>query len=151
MAQTAREQDSVDEQKLPRAVLYKISGIVIATIFGTYIAGAYLIAKNYSALGLEKNAKNTIQLLILITLALLVLILLGESIITNNLFVLFLLQVIPIYLLAKTYQGNAIKRHILQGGYFHSNWIAFCIGIATYFIVTAIGGVFFILLASAVR
>ena len=58
MSRAAKETVSYQDQAVHPERLYKVSGIGMASIIGTCLSAGYLIAKNYRALGLNRQAKQ---------------------------------------------------------------------------------------------
>lgn len=107
----------------PDFKLYSVKGIVIATFFGSALAGGYLIAKNYQRLGKQSYARWA---LFYAVLALITTVFLGEVLLES---VPATMVSIPIFfamwLAAKQLQGAAIEQHMQNQGQLESCWKAF--------------------------
>jgi hypothetical protein len=116
----------------PKPKLYSVVAIDIATVVGSWLAGAVLISRNYSRLGDRDAARNAILFGIAATVALAVVILsivVPENAERGVRYVSEGVQVGMIHLLASRFQGAALKSHEAAGGEFYSRWRAFGIGI----------------------
>ena len=109
--------------------LFKITGIGLATFFGTVFAGGILMAINFSRLGREAEAKKALIFSALATLAIIgVSFLIPDDV--NIPSVAFTVpQIIIMIQLAKKHQASDIESHVNLGGKTSSNWIAFGISL----------------------
>ncbi len=111
--------------------LYSQRAISIATFFGSPLAAAYLIKKNYEALNEDEKARKAFLVGIFSTMALFALIFsIPEAIIDRipNMVIPAIYTGI-IYSWVERYQGKAIKEHLEKGGEFHSGWKATGVGL----------------------
>lgn len=108
---------------------YKLSGIGLATFFGSPIAGGYLISRNYKVVGRDAEAKKAIIYSVLGTLAMFAVITFIESFFTLPNTTYSVPQVMAVYLLARQYQGELLETHKTNNGQFFSNWRAFGISL----------------------
>jgi len=120
--------------------LYKISGIGIATFFGSMLAGGFLMSRNYKKLGKDAAAMKALVYSALATVAVLVIsFLIPEDLNIPNL-AFTIPQIIVMVQLAKKKQGNDIDAHVANGGALASDWKAF--GISLLVIVALMAAVF---------
>lgn len=116
-----------DPSLFARPRLYSISAIDVATAFGSWLAGAVLISRNYSRLGDLDAARNAILVGIGATLALAAVVLsipvpesgeraLGYGVQGT--------QVAVVHLLASRLQRASLDSHAAAGGEFYSRWRA---------------------------
>ena len=120
--------------------LYKISGIGIATFFGSILAGGFLMSRNYKKLGKDAAAIKALVYSALATVAVLVIsFLIPEDLNIPNL-VFTIPQIIVMVQLAKKEQGSDIDAHVANGGALASDWKAF--GISLLVIVALMALVF---------
>ncbi|PCI42095.1 MAG: hypothetical protein COB51_13395 [Moraxellaceae bacterium] len=109
--------------------LYKISGVGLATVLGSPIAGGILMSQNFRRLGNQAAANKTLVLSILGTIAVFVI----AYFIPENIDVpgaaLTVPQLIIMIMLTKQFQESDIKQHQEAGGIMASNWKAFGIAI----------------------
>lgn len=119
---------------VPKYKLYSIKAVVIATIFGTPLAGGYLISRNFSVLG---NKKYALWSIVFAVLAILVSFVLG-NVIPENVppMVVSLPILFVITQLMKTLQGSALDQHLSHGGKLESCWKAF--GISMIFLIVVL-------------
>ena len=102
--------------------LFRLSGIGIATFFGTVLAGGILMAMNFRALGEGRRVWPTLGISLIAMFAVL---LLGFLVPEDVPGILFMLpQLVLITWLAKHYQGAAIAARIAVGSPMRSNWLA---------------------------
>lgn len=121
--------DKAKDQGIINYKLYKISGIGIATFFGSILAGGLLVSKNFKNLGKDSAARNT---LIYSFLATIIIIAVAYMIpddwhVPNMSFTLP--QLIVMVQLAKKHQEKDIEDHVAMGGLLASNWKAFGISL----------------------
>jgi len=116
---------------------YKISGIGIATFFGSLIAGGYLAAYNLKALGRHHEARN-VMITTIVASALIV-------IVSYTLPSRFnipgvaagIVQTMIMVQFSKKWFGYDIASHITNHGKMYSNWKAF--GISMLFLLLLLG------------
>ena len=118
--------------------LYKVSGIGIATLFGTPIAGGLLMSKNYKMLGNITAANQAILYSIIGTLAIIAIAALIPESWNVPSSVFSAPQLVVMILLAKQLQERHILQHQLKGGKLASNWKAFGIGFLVLLALIAI-------------
>lgn len=104
------------------APLFRINGIGIATVLGSVAAGGWLIALNYQALGLPRQALKAKVFALLSLIPLLLLSALTPEQVPGVVFVIP--QVLATVYLARSLQGEAIAARIAAGGPMRSNWRA---------------------------
>jgi len=120
--------------------LYKISGIGIATFFGSILAGGFLMSRNYKKLGKHAAATKALVYSAIATVAVLVIsFLIPEDLNIPNL-AFTIPQIIVMVQLAKKEQGADIEAHAANGGVLASDWKAF--GISLLVIVALMAAVF---------
>lgn len=131
------------EQVLPSAAapavrLYKISGIALATVFGSVLAGGLLMSLNYRMLGLEQKATRALQYSVLaIALILAAAFLIPpEWKIPDTAFTIP--QLLAMIILSRQLQGEAIAAHRGAAGLMASNWKAFGISLLVMIAVIAL-------------
>lgn len=113
------------------APLFRISGIGLATVLGSVLAGGWLIAMNYTALGRPAQARKAKLFSVLAIIALMVLSLLLPVQVPAAAFVV--VQVLGTVHLARSLQGEAIAARAASGRPMRSNWLA--AGISLVFLV----------------
>ncbi len=119
-----------------RSKLFKLSGITIATFIGSIIAGAILMAINYSRLGQSTHARLTIIYGFIATVALFTAFYFLPENIPGAVFQVP--QLVGMYQLAKYYQGKDLEAHEAAGGALASNWIAFAISLLVAIVLVAL-------------
>jgi hypothetical protein len=115
--------------------LYNSSAVTLATFFGTPAAGSVLMAINYQRLGEKANAVLAVVLGFLVTgLAL------GFGYVLPNGvgYPLGLGLLVGMRLVATKLQGEAVARHVSQGGRLGSKWVAFGVGMAFLCVIFAV-------------
>lgn len=122
--------------------LYRMSAVGIATFFGTPLAGAYIMAHNLRALGLQGRVRNAwwmgIGLLALVMV-------IGYWLPDGASMGLTVAQVIGMHQYAKSLYGEAVAGHL---GVFRSNWRAF--GIALLFLLAFIVVLFTVVMVTGI-
>lgn len=129
LQKNAQNSNKFPKNKIPNIKLYKTTGIIIASILGSVIAGGFLLSRNFKQLGKEDAAKKTI---IYSTVGFIILSILAYKAPTgweHLLSVLALLQFVAIIAITQITQEHEIKTHLSKGGKLHSNWRALCISV----------------------
>ncbi|MDI9238382.1 hypothetical protein QLQ15_05580 [Lysobacter sp. LF1] len=104
------------------ARLYKVSGIGLATFIGSALAGGWLMARNYRALGEHDKARRALGYSLLATIAIMLLgVVLPDKV---PAFALTLPQLIAAMQVARRYQGDRIAEYE-AASQAYSNWRAF--------------------------
>jgi len=111
--------------------LFKVSGVGVATFFGSILAGGIVMSMNYMRLGENDAAKKALIYSALATLAVFGIIFLIPADINIPNTALTVPQVIAMVQIAKKNQQQSIDDHISGGGQVSSNWKAFGIGLLT--------------------
>ena len=119
------------------APLFRVSGIAVATLFGTPIAGGWLMALNYRALGRAQTFLPTMALSVLATVALGALGALLPPQVPGAAFAA--VQLIVMAKVARQAQGAGIDARIAAGLPMRSNWAAFGISLL---VLAGVVGVF---------
>jgi ABC-type transport system involved in multi-copper enzyme maturation permease subunit len=115
-----------DPVPVPNGRLYSSGQITLATFLGMPIAGAWLMARNYQALGVDAFAQ-AVTFGIIGTLVVLVLaVVLPES--TPNV-LLPIVYTFIVQAIARAKQGVSFQAHIANGGLKHSTWRVTGIGL----------------------
>ena len=118
--------------------LFKVSGIGVATFFGTVLAGGYLMYRNYRNLGQYDEAKKVLIWSVVAAVMILgIAFMIPEDINIPNA-VLNIVQLVVVMQLAKKWFEQDLIDHELHGGAFASNWIAFGISLIILLIILAI-------------
>jgi hypothetical protein len=118
--------------------LFKVSGIGVATFFGTLLAGGFLMYRNYKNLGKDAAANKALLYSALATVAVFVIaMLIPEGVDIPNI-VFTIPQIIAIVQIAKKQQGSDLERHVEEGGQLASDWKAFGISLIVLIGVMAI-------------
>lgn len=113
---------------------YSSGQITVATFLGTPIAGAWLMAQNYKAMGRESFARQALIFGVVATLIVFVLAaVLPDS--TPNVLLPVVYTVI-VQAIARAKQGPQFQAHIADGGLRHSNWRV--VGIGLLFMVVVL-------------
>lgn len=113
--------------------LYKISGIGIATFFGSLIAGGYLAAHNLKALGRPREARNVLITTVVATLGIIILSYLLPTHMNLPGLVTGIVQTMIMVQFSKKWFAYDLAAHIAHDGRMISNWKAF--GIAMLFLM----------------
>jgi hypothetical protein len=135
----------MEEDTKPTYQLYSPGQVTLATLLGTPVAGAILMASNYRGLGDPKQARS---------------ILIGGAIFTAALIILaFVLpedfpgvslavpSVVAMHVVAKKVQGPAYDEHLRKGGEKASGWQAAGIGVLC--LVVVFGGTFAVVFSAS--
>lgn len=134
--------DASDPYQAPRAAvedppggadapLFRISAIGLATVLGSVLAGGWLIAMNYAALGRPAQARKARWFSLLTLIVVMVLAEVLPVQVPAALFVV--VQVLGTVHLARSLQGEAIAARAASGRPMRSNWLA--VGISLVFLV----------------
>ncbi len=118
--------------------LYKISGVGIATFFGTMFAGGILMAINFKRLGNDVAAKKALIFSALATFVIFLIIFLIPEAVDVPDAVFTLPQLFAMVQIAKKYQQDDIDTHAANNGGLASNWKAFGIGFLTMAVLLAV-------------
>ncbi|GAA5068638.1 hypothetical protein [Lysobacter panacisoli] len=110
----------------PGARLYKVSGIGLATFFGSVLAGGWLMARNYRALGEHDKARRALGYSVVAAVVVVLLALLLPDEVPNMAFIVP--QLIALTQLARRYQGDRIAEYE-AADQAYSNWRAFGISL----------------------
>ncbi len=111
----------------PAHKLYSLGSIGLATFLASWFAGAVLISRNYSRLGMRRASRISILLAVLSLVPLVIAIFLIEVPQQYDPYVPVVFQGIQIgviSMIAKRLQGEAFSAHEGKGGQFYSNWRA---------------------------
>ncbi len=127
----------------PTVKLFSISGIGIATFFGSILAGAIIMAINFRRLNQAGQANMAVLLGFITTTAILVL----SAFLPENFpgVVLTVVQLFAMIKIAQSNQGPAIADHLSAGGKLSSNWSAF--GISLLVIIPIIVVIFMFIIS----
>jgi hypothetical protein len=116
--------------------LYSPGAVMIATLLGSPVAGAAILAINYKRLGKKRQSRLTILTGVAGTTGLIVLgFLLPEGIPSSG---IAIGGVLAMRQLARGLQGSAIRKHTDRGGTMASNWKAAGIGLVGLLAMSAI-------------
>lgn len=121
-------EDAPDRADAP---LFRINAIGLATVLGSVLAGGWLIAMNYTALGRPAQALKAKVFSLLGVVALVALSMVLPEQVPGVVFVVP--QVFGLVYLARSLQGEAIAERIASGRPMRSNWLA--AGIALLFML----------------
>ena len=108
--------------------LYSLDGIVIGTLLGSLVAGIYMVAHNYLALGSVRLAKQTL----VVGMVLYAIVIAGSSIAPASLWtaLIFALgQTGLAYLLASRLQGASISYYAQRDGQIHGLFRSALVGL----------------------
>jgi hypothetical protein len=111
----------------PGYMLFSTQTVVIATLFGTPVAGATLMAVNYRRMGKPGLAAVTVALGLIVTA---IAVAIGYSIPRVGFSPIALGLLILTRIVAASVQGKAVARHGREGGRLASGWIGFGVGVA---------------------
>jgi hypothetical protein len=123
---------SLEQDSQPNVLdykLFKVSGVGIATFFGSIFAGGILLSRNYKHLGKQAEARNALIYSFLATVAILFIAFVIPEDVNIPGLVFTIPQIIVMVQIAKQQQGDAIAQHVERGGALASNWLAFGISI----------------------
>jgi len=118
--------------------LYTLTGMGVATFFGTPIAGGFLLSRNYKALGMGAEASKALWISIGGTILFILALMLIEQFVALPQISYAVPQVIIVHQLAKYYQGEYIEQHQVEAGLLYSNWRAFGISLLIMLAVLAL-------------
>ena len=124
---------------VPAYTLFDSASVALATLFGSPIAGAILLAVNYRRLGNEINAAVAFLAGLAVTI---IAIVSGNFIPSTFTGGLAIVLVVAMRSAAQALQGPAVQQHTSQGGRLASRWAAFGIGVGVLVAIAA--GVFVI-------
>lgn len=130
----------------PDFELYHSKSIAIATLGGSILAGGFLLSQNFKKLGKANEARNTLVLSAVATVLILALAMFLPDNVPG-----ILITVPQIFLMghiAKQQQGEAVEKHIEQGGAIASGWKAF--GISLLFLAAIVAVLMAILSSTGV-
>ena len=118
------------------ALLYRVSGIGVATLLAGFAAGGLLLALNARRLGRPNAMLHYFGGALLATAGVIAMGLLLPENIPSAVFVVP--QILIMLHLARSLQGTALAQHEAAGGRFESNWKAFGISILTIIALFAV-------------
>ena len=127
-----------DKKKTSDYKLFKVSGIGVATFFGTVLAGGYLMYRNYKSLGKHAEAKQALIWSAVAVAAIVGIALILPENINSPSIGFTVVQVVVITQLAKKFFADALLDHELQGGVLASNWLAFGIALLVLLVLFVI-------------
>lgn len=118
--------------------LYRVSGIAIATMVGTVLAGGLLMSLNYYMLGRDGLARRTLYLSVAATVVLLLIVfdLPPQWDVSSLWFTVS--QLVAIIYLARRTQGAEITAHVGGGGALASDWKAFGISVLVLLLLISV-------------
>ena len=120
----------------PEFKLFSPGQATWATFLGSPMAGSVVLAVNYARLGNRRAAWTAIIVGLVVTI-----IVLGTATVLPDSFPNSVLSggyTLCLYMLAKSLQGNLVKRHLAIGGQQASSWVATGIGIACLVVIFVI-------------
>lgn len=120
----------------PGYKLYSTNAVMIATVFGTALAGSYLMAKNYQRLGNQTGARQALLYGFLVVIASLIVgHFLPESIpsVTVSISVM-----VAMGQATKQLQGKAFEQHLQNQGLYESCWKAWRISLLFMVVIVVI-------------
>ncbi|SMF56128.1 hypothetical protein SAMN02745866_03589 [Alteromonadaceae bacterium Bs31] len=127
--QTPKSDLSPEQAHAKAFKLYKISGIGVATFFGTMIAGAYIASRNCNALGRPQQGKIILLFSTLFTIALMTAsFFIPEDIEVPNI-VFTIVPLVIMVQMSKKWFLEEIVAHEDAAGKMYSNWRAFSISL----------------------
>ena len=118
--------------------LFKVSGIGVATFFGTVLAGGYLMYRNFKSLGKHAEANRALMWSAVAVVAIVGISLLLPEDINSPSIGFTVVQVVVITQLAKKHFSDALLDHELRGGKLASNWLAFGISLLVLLVLAVI-------------
>lgn len=123
------------QSNAPGYALFDANAVAAATLLGTPVAGASLMALNYRHLGQGMKAVSTLLMGLVITaLAILV----GWNLPHAASAPIALVLLIGIRKMAEVTQGSAVKEQLREGGRLGSKWIAFLVGVGFLAVLFAV-------------
>jgi len=122
-------------EPLAGARMYKVSGVGLATFLGSPLAGGWLIARNYHALGQPEKAARAIGYSVVGTIAVLILAFFLPERVPG--FLVSLPPLVAVTQIARHYQGDRIAEYT-SAGRTYSNWRAFGVGLLALAALVAI-------------
>ncbi len=136
MDQAQAVSSTADSAASPR--LYRISGIAIATIVGTVLAGGLLMGLNYYMLGRDGLARKTLFLSVATTTALLLVVFhLPPQWHVSSLW-FTVPQLAGMIYLARRTQGAEITAHVGGGGTLASDWKALGVSVLVLLLLISV-------------
>jgi len=130
----------------PSYKLFDSRAVAIATLFGSPVAGAIVMAINYSRLGQKSKATLAVVYGLLATVAGIALGFVLPQGVGSGVGIGLLLAMMNI---AKSAQGPAVTEHQQQGGKLASGWAAFFIGLGMMVVIIGIIVVAVVVMAMA--
>lgn len=128
-------QDAV-ANRAPGYKLFSVKGTMIASFFGTPLAGGYLMAKNYQRLGNQSGARQALFYSLLAVIASLIAgYLLPESFPSMSVSLPIL---IGMGQAMKQLQGSALEQHLQNHGQYESCWKAWGISLLFMAVIAVI-------------
>ena len=123
--------------------LYSIRGMDIATFFGSFLAGGYLLSRNFRQLGDSDAARNSLLLGLLGTIGVLIAAFqlpeVGPKQERLVRFVFQAVQVGVVHVAARRFQGVALAKHEAARRLFFSSWRA--TGVGLLFAIAVMGAI----------
>lgn len=124
-----------DKSKHYDYTLFKVSGIGVATFFGTVLAGGYLMYRNFKNLGKHAEAKQALIWSVVAIFAVIAIAFVLPEDLSSPSIGLTAAQVVVMIHLAKKFFSDALADHELHGGRVASNWLAFCVALLVLLIL----------------
>jgi hypothetical protein len=132
------EAELVDRDDYVDYKLFKISGIGLATFFGSAFAGGILLGLNFKRLGNDGAAQKAYIFSLLATLVIIGgAMFIPEDVPVPNV-VFTVIQLFAMLQISKHFQGADIETHIANNGEIESNWKAFGISLLVLLALLAI-------------
>ena len=131
----APKSDLIDQQ-IPDAKYFKVSGIGLATFFGSALAGGILLSLNFKRAGDINTAKKALVLSIIGTIAIFASMFILPDSVPSLVFTA--VQVGIMLSFAKQYMEDELTLHVANGGQLESNWKAFGISLLVFFPIIAV-------------
>lgn len=132
-------QPSVASPSRPEYKLFDRKSVLIASLLGSPVAGAVLMAMNQSRWGERSRALTTVVVAVLATALVSVVGYLTrlDTVIPQYAFIVALTCALIAMQVAHGWQGGAIQRHVEAGGELASRWLAAGVGLALLAVIIA--------------
>lgn len=120
----------------PDTKLFKVSGVGIATFFGSLLAGGVIIGLNYLKMNEQLKARNTFIISFLVFMVFMTIVWFLPEDIPNMVYTI--VQLVIMMQIAKQLQEGTINLHMENDGRLASNWAAFGISLLVLILIVAI-------------
>ena len=128
------------------ALLYTPNQIAVATFLGTVLAGGWMVASNYRAMGLEDDSRVAIGWSIIGFVVLAALLMLLPALTVGMTIITAAVCTIALRALAEAQFGAIVEKHLADGGTQYNWWRVVGLGILCLAMLFAVAAILEILL-----